>query len=265
MSMSPEARQKISERMKARHAAKRMQESPDTPPIPDTTVQIMEENYLKLQRHIEELEAQLKRIADSPVVPLQTSQTTEQAPQFGRRGNLVGTFERYVVDPAYYPDPRQRLSQESRLQRLAFPLNYELDWKVSTTSYENIDGVRMKEPKFELDLIGIIMDEETGEPTNGRYIVRRSIFHEDPDAAIVMAREKGLEVDESNQRQFLDEMRYLRMRDWLFDIFWPPKPTGQKKNKKDMVIGGKMVEYYEVSSENPETIPFGDLKTKVKG
>jgi hypothetical protein len=81
----------------------------------------------------------------------------------------------------------------------------------------------MREPKFTIQLNRIVLNDQ-GEQTNKRYIARRLIFHEDPQAALVVARENNLAVDENNQKEFLDEMRYLRVKDWLFDVFWP-KPA----------------------------------------
>lgn len=176
---------------------------------------------------------------------------------------LVGTVEKYHMDPKYYPDPSDRLSKEGKLQRFAFRENYELEFQVTSTQYQTIDGINMKEPKFNLALNKVVFDEDTGEPTGGRYVIARAVFHEDPDAALVIARENGVEVDESNEKLFLDEMRYLRMRDWLVGIFYPPKSTS-KSNRKEMVINGRVVDYFEINSENSESIPFGQLKGKVR-
>ena len=103
------------------------------------------------------------------------------------------------------------------------------------------------------------MDEDTGEPTNKRYMVRQAILHEDPQAAITVAREQGLEVDEENQKSFLDEMRYIRMRDWLLEAFYPPKPAQEKKNKSQTVVGNVLVDMWEINSEDPSSISFGEL------
>lgn len=221
------------------------QPDPIEPPSPG------EVSVAELQKQIQELQAAMF---------MQNLPTTQQA-KLGPQG-LIGTTEKYIVDPANYPNPCTRLSQEEKLQRFAFPMNYELEFKVTSSEYQTIDGRRMREPKFTLDLVRIIIDEDTGRATNGRYTVCRAIFHEDPEAAIVIAREQGLAVDEANEKAFLDEMRYLRMREWLLEAFYPPK-TQEKQNKKEVVIGGKLVEYFEVNSENRESIPFGQLKNKL--
>ena len=114
-----------------------------------------------------------------------------------------------------------------------------------------------------MELNRIVMDEDTGDPTNGRYTICRMVFHEDPDAALVVARENGVNIADFEERAFLDEMRYLRARDWLLEAFYPPKPSQPKKNKKEMGIGGKLVEYFEINSESSEPMPFGELNTKL--
>jgi len=211
--------------------------------------EILNEDIQALRKEIEELKTR------------SFSQQVSQAPQVGAQG-IVGTFEKYILDPSNYPDPCERLAKEDRLQQFAFPLNYELQFEISSTSYKTQDGIQTKEPKFRLQLIKIMMDEETNEPTNKRYLIRQAVFHEDPDTALAIAREKGLEVG-NDQKAFLNEMRYLRMRDWLFENFYTPNNTSVKSNKKEMVIGNRLVEVYEISSPTPSSIPFSDLKGKV--
>lgn len=175
---------------------------------------------------------------------------------------LIGSRVKYAINPNNYPDPRERLALEQRLQRFAFSHNYEITWDVGISEYTTIDNVRTKEPKFTIELVKIMVDEDTGDPTNGRYVICKGIFHEDPEAAIIVANQNGLEVDQEDEKAFLDEMRYLRIRDWLLEAFYPPKPQ-DKKQRKEMVINGKLVDYYEVNSETTESIPFAKLQTKL--
>lgn len=229
-----------------------------TVPIAQAVPSIAEENVSDLLRRIQELEQRLS--VGIPMLPPQ--QPVAQSPHlFG--GRLVGVVDKYVVDPEHYPDPRARLFKEPRLQRFAFDQNYELSWDVSTTRYETKEGLNVQEPKFTIGLIRVMFDDITGEPTNGRYMICNAIFHEDPQSAIVIAREKGLPVEDNNEKEFLDEMRYLRMRDWLFEAFYPPITAQAKKNKKEMVIGNKLVDYWEVNSEDAEVMPFNQLNSKL--
>lgn len=163
-------------------------------------------------------------------------------------GRLTGTVDKYNMNFALYPDPRERLAAEPKLARFAFPLNYELEWEIGESAYETIDKVRMREPKFTLTLIKIMIDDETGDDTGGRYDICRLIMHEDPVAALAIARDNGLEVDAEDETAFLNEMRYIRMRDWLLEAFYPSKPTVTKQ-KRDMVINGKLVSYWEKNAE----------------
>lgn len=223
--------------------------TPPTPPEPVDPGPVQNQEVEELKRMIQEMQASMWQ--------------QSQGRQVNQLGATIGTTERYSLDPDNYPDPRERLAKEQRLSRFAFDQNFELNYLCHPTRrYQTIDGHWQIEPQFDLELIRIVMDEVTGEPTNGRYVVCRGIFFEDPDSAISVARENGLEVDENNEKSFLDEMRYLRMRDWLLEAFYPPLPQ-VKQNKKEMVIGGKLVEYFEVNSENSEAIPFSKLRTKV--
>lgn len=268
MPMTEAQKKAASERLAKAREAKKAKQAASTPAPDQNNTMPSNAEYQDLLRQVNEL----KELIASNQVSLNPPKTAEELgrtmlptqPQYGANGRMVGTFEKYIIDPLNYPDPTPRLAQEPRLARFAFPINYELDFTVTTTQYQTLDGVNTREPKFTLELIHIVRDEDTGEPTDGRYVLRTAVFHEDPQAALTVAREQGLEVpdDPSHEKAFLDEMRYIRMRDWLLEAFYPPKSTVTKK-KKDMVIGNKVVEYYEVNSESSAGIPFGELKSKL--
>lgn len=258
---SPERRQAASARMKAMQAAKQASKDQEGTPVPPEAMShndepVSREEYSDLMQRFRELEG---RVESGQISSLSVG---FEKPRISDSGRLVGTLEKYKLDPAYYDDPRLRLAAEARLRRFAFRENYTLDWLVQSTFYETIDGIKTREPRFELTLNRIVMNEDTGEPTQGRYVIRKLIFHEDPQAALIVAREHGLPIDESDERQFLDEMRYLRARDWLFEVFYPAKSTA-KKSKKEMVIGNRLVDYYEINSENAEKMPFDDLNKRL--
>lgn len=272
--MSEEQKKAASERMRARWAEKNAQKVGDvlnsTPPIATTDIDTTgtapiqpaetvstEQTVADLQKQVEELKALFSQTAQP-----QALQPQMQMPQLNHAGKLVGRVDRYIIDPANYPNPCSRLSQEPRLQRFAFPINYELDFKVTSTSYQNQEGVNMREPKFTLELHKIVMDEDTGLATDGRYVICRSIFHEDPEAALVIARDNSVEVDQTNEKNFLDEMRYLRMRDWLLEAFYP-KAAQPARQKKEVVVGGKLVEFFTVNSETAQS-PFKDMDSSTK-
>ena len=181
-----------------------------------------------------------------------------------QNGKLTGTVTRYSVDKNRYPDPSERLAKEPRLARFAFDLNYILEFKMVPTSYTTIDNIRQVEPKFELKLIAKVIDPATGEDTGGRYRLCTMVLFEDPDAAITVANEQGLNVDSENEAEFLNEMRYIRMRDWLLGAFYPEQVT-TVSNTEERVIGNRVVDFYtESNATGSVKVPFDDL-TKFKG
>ena len=218
----------------------------------DNVNSVSQEDYNSLKAQVEEL---LRRQSQNqPVYPTAPVIT----------GNsIVGTLNKFNTDPSYYPDPTPRLMEEPRLARFAFKENWELEFSVKTASYTTIDNRRISEPQFTVQLIGIVFDD-LGEKTNGRYVRKQMVFFEDPDSALEVARANGLNVADYEEKQFLDEMRYLRVRDWLLENFYPPTNTAKKQNKKQMVINNQVVDYYEISSTDASGIPFGNLDTKLR-
>lgn len=256
--MTEEQKEKMRQNLAKARAARKANKEKVQHPEPLTTSEIAPEQPTT------DLIKQILELKDNPLIQaIFAAQPSQQqsGPAFNNQGKLVGTVEKYVVDPKYYPNPVERLMKEPRLAPFAFEYNYEIEFEVTASSYETKDGQNMREPKFTVEVRRIILDDE-GEQTNGRYIVRRMVFHEDPQAAIVIANEQGIPVNEANEKEFLDEMRYLRVRDWLLGIFYPPKPQAKQK-RREMVINGRVVDFFEINSENSETIPFGKLKSKV--
>lgn len=189
----------------------------------------------------------------------------------GRTGNLIGEVDKYLVDPVNYPDPTPRLAQEKRLQTIAFNHNYELQYDFTIRSYETKTGINMREPEFTVTLLKVVLDDQgervrvigkDGKPHDKFYIARRLMFHEDPQAALVLARENNIMVDKEDEKTFLDEMRYLRVRDWLFGYLWP-RPADSIEGVHEESIGGTIVQVYLKSSEEPSHVDFDQIKTKV--
>jgi phosphoenolpyruvate synthase/pyruvate phosphate dikinase len=251
--MTPEERKAFGEKMKAAREAKKQeaaeQQVAAEQPVPEEKEQediLSSEDIQALVRRVKELEANFARSATK-------TDFYQARPEINREGALIGSFEKYIVDPARYPDPCERLSHEPRLKRFAFDINYELKFTVSTVQYQTQDGVNTREPRFTLQLINVHMDDE-GNPTNKRHVIRTCILHEDPQAAIEIARQNNIEIGD-DQKAFLDEMRYLRMRDWLLEAFYPAKPQ-TNNNAKEEVIGNQVVRVYEVNSPDPQAIDF---------
>lgn len=283
MSMSPEQRKAASLRMKAlqekRKAAKLaasaskeegvLEQSEQVPPPQpvevDPVPQVLGEQSLDdLRRQVLEMQSAMIKMMGQP------GQSGQSNVSLGDSGKVLGVVEKYVLDPDRYPDPCERLTDEPRLQPMAFKLNYELYYKFSTSSYETKSGVNMTEPKFQISLTRVVLNDE-GMPTDKRYVVKNMIFHEDPQAAIVIAREKGISLDDYkdmdntdvNQRKFLNEMRYLRVRDWLFDTFWA-KPASIKEGIREEVIGGKIVQVFMKNSAESTGVDFDKIDGKMR-
>jgi hypothetical protein len=192
--------------------------------------------------------------------------------QVGRGNKVIGEIDKYLVDPASYPDPTKRLADEKRLQGVNFKHDYDLEYEFRVSSYETKTGLNMREPDFLITLFRVVYDAQgepvlitdpkTGKLGVKRYIARRLSFKEDPQAALVIARENSLDIDKTDEKAFLDEMRYLRVRDWLFDIFWPKQSTSQS-NVMEEVIGGSLVQISvrnSVEASSPDFDRLGDSK-----
>ena len=239
---SPEAKEWAAKMQAKREAAKQdkptntVQNEPIEQPSPSAPQTISDDTVQELLNRIKEL---------------------ENRQFFNQAQPVVKAVTKFSVTPHDYPDPRERLSDEPKLQEHAFKQNFTLKWEIGRTGYEK-DGVSYTEPKFDLEVWRWLRDED-GELTDKQYRVHRLTFHEDPEAAIQMARDKGLDVDETLQRDFLDEMRYLRMRDWLLEIFYPPKTQANQQTREE-VIGNRLVPVLEVNSFQAVGIPIDKLK-----
>lgn len=264
---------RLAELAKAKREAKNKEATVAAPAVdPPKEVGIDETPYIAPEQDVNELQKQVAEMKETMALlkaALLNNESTKphdhrgdgSTLQMNKQGELIGEWEKYIVDPAHYPDPTARLKAEPRLQPMAFNYNYELEYDVATSSYETKSGKNVKEPKFMISLNRIVLDDQ-GEPTNKRYVARKLIFHEDPQAALVIARENGLDVDKSDEKAFLDEMRYLRVRDWLFGIFWP-KPADEQAKIREEVIGGTVVQVFTKNSVESSEIDFSKLKSKL--
>lgn len=253
MAMSKEQREQASQRAKE-HWAKLKAQRASSSIVNEPENGVSEQEYHLLLKRVQELESRFQ----------------PGGPQVSGRG-VIGTFEKYPVDPKNYDDPTSRLAAEPKLLRVPFKsraernggyFEYDLDWQVMAVHYETKDGINTQEPRFILKLNRFLVDPDTDMPTDRAYTACQMILHEDPQAALVVARDNGLEVDTSNETRFLNEMRYLRMLDWLLEAFFPPK-TKPDRAKKEMVIGNKLVEVFTVTSEESERFDFSKLNRKL--
>lgn len=224
------------------------------------------------KQRLEDMQRQMNELMESNALLkaafLGQNQSQGNGVTLGRDNRVLGEVDKYLIDPTNYPDPTPRLAEEKRLQTIAFNHNYELDYTFTIRSYETKSGVNMREPEFLVVLNRIVLDSQgepltvinpkTGKPGIKMYRARRMVFHEDPQAALVLARENNLLIDKEDEKTFLDEMRYLRVRDWLFDIFWP-KAADEPENIHEEVIGGSLVQVFTKSSEGASQVDFDSL------
>lgn len=258
-----EERKAQAERMRALQARRAHQDVDEKPatevvapklePSQSATEDMQGESELdQLKRHVKELESLIR--AQAP--------QGQQGPQV-TSGGVRGTLVKFTLDPKSYPSPVDRLFEERTLTIQGFNRDwYDVEWEVGRVNYPTKDGLNVTEPKFQVRLVKIIPDEE-GMPSKKRFIFHKMTFFEDPDAAIQVAQQYGLEVAEELQKNFLDEMRYLRVRDWVRESFYPPKPVQKRMNKTEQVIGNRLVEVFEANSEDSTKIPFDQINKKL--
>lgn len=222
----------------------------------------------------EAMQRQLNEVMETNAL-LRAALLKNEAPKtgvgVGEGGRLLGEIDKYLIDPARYPDPTKRLAAEPRLKSIAFDYNYDLEYEFKVSSYETKTGVNMREPEFTIRLLRRDLDDQgvqkqirdkDGNLKDKFYIARRLVFHEDPQAALVIARENNQLVDQEDEKTFLDEMRYLRVRDWLFDYLWP-KGTDEASQILEESVGGTIVQVYTKSSVEPSQVDFDKLNSKV--
>lgn len=250
-----EERKAFAEKMKA---ARNKTTNAPTVKVPQT------ETTVSTEATIEEMRAQIEELKNMVFQSQKPVTAAPQSPQAQITSQgLIGTLHKYNTDPNYYPDYSERLAQEPRLARFAFGENWELEQSVSLSSYTTIDNRRVSEPKFTIQLIGKVFDDN-GDDTGQRYVRKQMIWHEDPDSALAVAKENGLKVEDYQEKEFLDEMRYIRVRDWLLENWYAPTNTNKKSQTRQQVIGNQVVDVYEASSVEASTIPFNTLNGKVK-
>lgn len=244
-------------------------------PSPDFPEELPKEPVTDTQpsQELDELRRQVSEIMETNALlkaALLRGDAKPQGVQVGTGGRLIGEVDKYLIDPDNYPDPTKRLTAEQRLETIAFRHNYELDYEFRVRSYETKTGVNMREPEFTIRLLRIVLDDQgnrvkilkDGKEYDKMYVARRFVFHEDPQAAMAIARENNIAIEAEDEKVFLDEMRYLRIRDWLFDFFWRKQPA-RPDNLREEAIGGTVVQVVAKSTDEPSAVDFDQIKTKM--
>lgn len=231
-----EERKAHSEKMKAAHAARKSTQDKNNETKPaEQSVTLTQYQFNQLMQRINQLEQQPKpepAQALNQVVQMQQPTVTNQG--------IQGIQYKYPVDKGYYKDPTDRLYQEPELKRFALGENFIFTWSVEGIVYEKYN-ITYSEPKFTVELYRKMFDEE-GNETGKLAFVNRNILHEDELTARIIADKMGLLTPETNLADLLDEMRYMRIRQWLLDLFKPKQIKAVKNNLTTTVIDGKVVE-----------------------
>lgn len=229
-----------------------------SPPL-EAPQEVSQEDLLRLvvnmQNEINTLKAQNPQVTEA--TPEQKLEELEKInPNQARisQNGVQGIVFRYPVEESYYPDPSDRLINEPKLARFAMGENYIFRWSVEGETYEK-NGVTFAEPRFTLELFRKLYTDE-GEPMrnpkNGKPVmalVARQMQHEDEMTTKVAAQRLGIldkfGNDDEGFRKLMDEIRYHRIREWLFGIFTPPKVQTFKNQSRTQVIDGKVVEVFD--------------------
>lgn len=223
---------------------------PTTPPTQPTPVEraSTELGVEQLTKMVLELQEQLKNTS-----ALNEAFRQGQSTQPTQSQTKVRTL--FSEDLSVYENPVPRLLEEPRLQRIAFQHNYDIEYKVTMTkAIDKKDGTMERQPQFNVELHGIISDDN-GEPTGKRFIAKKMVFFEDPETAIDIAERQGLSMDSfPSEQDFLNKMRYIRIRDWLFGFFWKEPTDADKSDFRDEVIGGQVVRTFQKSTEADKSV-----------
>lgn len=162
--------------------------------------------------------------------------------QVGANG-VTGQVFKYPVEPEYYPNPRERLYDIPFLKRYNLRDNYIITWGVEGVEYEK-NGVAFAEPRFICHLYRRIYDDENND-TGTAALISRTFLHEDRLVALTTANKLGITDQFADEREIMDEIRFIRVRDWLIALFTPYKFQAFKKKPRMMVIAGKQVEVHD--------------------
>ena len=258
--LSPEHKQKLKEGRKRAYGAKVMfepeptqeievekQETPQSPPL--TAPQgLSNEQLANMVIQMQQTMIQMQQTINAAVQPTEKLDAVVDmtGARIGKNG-VQGIVSKWSIEKSHYPDPTERLQNEPRLSRFAMKENYIFRWSVDGVTYEKY-GVTYSEPRFTLELFRRLYDED-GIATGRMALVARNMMHEDEMVTRMSAMRLGIlndyEESDAGFRQLMDEIRYHRMQQWLFNIFTPPKVTTFRKKSRTENISGKIVETFD--------------------
>lgn len=214
--------------------------------IEQKTVQVEVSVLEKLLAEVEELKKQ-KNPEMTPEAALHYTAAVQGFNTNVGQNGVQGRIFKYPVDKGFYPDPTVRLYDEPRLQRFGLKDNFLFDWDVEGVEYEKY-GVTYAEPRFTVRLFRRIFESDGITPTGQMALVNRNILHEDEIVARAAADKLGLTESFSSFQEMMNEMRYHRIRQWLFELFTPVDVHQHNRQARQMVVDGKVVEMYDTET-----------------
>jgi hypothetical protein len=219
-------------------------EAPVTPeatiaalPVADKDAMILE----LMQKMMEMMEANKGNKIDKSAAVDEMAQL--QGVRVTAQGGVQGQVFKYPVDKGFYADPTERLYDEPKLRRFALRDNYFFSWDVEGETYEK-NGITYTEPRFTVAIYRHVFDED-GNETNKLALVTRNYLAEDEYMATIIANKLGFADKFESKEAMMDEVRYVRIRDWLLEVFTPINIKGKPKRATTMVIDGKAVEVFD--------------------
>lgn len=255
--MSEEAKQAARERLAAARAKKQAkQTTPETKTTAEPTVAptepMVQISQSQLDKFISLLEsAQTANVNVTPQQKLEAQAEMEGVTVTA--DGMKGTLYKYPIEADYYNSPTERIFNMPELSRFAPRENYEIQWEVKGTFYENErTHVYYAEPTFTITILRVMYGDD-GLPTTRRAIVGKNILHEDEVVANAVARELGL--SNMDKRQLLEEVRFQRIRRWILDLLIPAnRQKDRVENIGEMVVDGKVVPFIEVETNADKAI-----------
>lgn len=216
---------------------------PTEPKADKRTIEVDASVLESLMAKVAELEKQ-RNPNMTPEAALATTATMQGYDINVGKNGIQGRVFKYPIEKGFYPDPTSRLYDEPRLSRYNLRENFVFDWDVEGVEYEKY-GVTYAEPRFTVRLFRKLFEDDAVTPNGKVALVNRAIVHEDEIVARIGADKLGLTNSFESHQDMLNEMRYYRFRQWLLDLFTPPKVEQHNKQATQMVIDGKVVEVFD--------------------
>ncbi len=255
MAWTPERKAQFAKDMAERRAKKQVEKEASPTQTPETkTVEVEAPQKQEIIQPTSPAESPALSFTPEQlqqIIAALTGGTTDHAPAMSlsgqltnTRGEVVGSIEKYNIDPDYYPNPIDEvttwLDTNEKTKRFSFSNNYYLTWEITTVPYDTKFGTSVREPTFHLTLYSPLYDEN-GDDT-GRFRVVQSLhFNEDESTAFEIAARLGFTPTHDNMREIMDKARVERIKRWLKSIFFPENNFGLNTSFNEEAIDGQVV------------------------